>query len=82
MTIHSTIRLLKAHVFTHSGTELHEKHDVSDETYQRAVDALGEQGVADLIAVNGYYVLVAMTVNVDRSPMPGGAKLPLSRIKK
>ena len=63
-------------------TELHEKHGVSDATYQRAVDALGEQGVADLIAVNGYYVLVAMTVNVDRTPMPGGAKLPLPRIKK
>jgi 4-carboxymuconolactone decarboxylase len=63
-------------------TELHEKHGVSDATYQRAVDAFGEQGVADLIAVNGYYVLVAMTVNVDRTPMPGGASLPLPRLGK
>ena len=29
--------------------------------------------MADLIAVTGYYVLVAMTVNVDRTPIPGGA---------
>ena len=36
-------------------TELHERHGVSDATYKRAVDAFGEQGVADLIAVNGYY---------------------------
>ena len=63
-------------------TELHEKHGVSDATYQRAVNAFGEHGVADLIAVTGYYVLVAMTVNVDRTPMPGGAALPLPRLKR
>jgi 4-carboxymuconolactone decarboxylase len=63
-------------------TELHEQHGVSDATYRRAVDAFGEQGVADLIAVNGYYVLVAMTVNVDRTPMPGNAALPLPRLGK
>lgn len=57
--------------------ELHERHGVGDATYQRAVDAFGEQGVADLIAVNGYYVLVAMTVNVDRTPIPNGGKRPL-----
>jgi 4-carboxymuconolactone decarboxylase len=62
--------------------ELHEKHGVSDATYKRAVDAFGEQGVADLIAINGYYVLVAMTVNVDRTPMPGNAPLPMPRLKK
>jgi 4-carboxymuconolactone decarboxylase len=61
-------------------TELHEKHGVSDATYKRAVDAFGEQGVADLIAVTGYYVLVAMTVNVDRTPLPGDAKPPLARL--
>jgi 4-carboxymuconolactone decarboxylase len=63
-------------------TELHRQHGVSDATYRRAVDAFGEQGVADLIAVNGYYVLVAMTVNVDRTPMPGGGKPPLPRLTK
>lgn len=62
-------------------TELHERHGVSDATYKRAVDALGEQGVADLIAVNGYYVLVAMTVNVDRTPIPGGGAAPLPLLK-
>jgi 4-carboxymuconolactone decarboxylase len=63
-------------------TELHDKHGVSDATYKRAVDAFDERGVADLIAVTGYYVLVAMTVNVDRTPMPGGAALPLPRLKR
>jgi len=60
-------------------TELHEHHGVSDATYRRALDAFGERGVADLIAVNGYYVLVAMTVNVDRTPIPGGGTPPLPR---
>jgi len=58
-------------------TELHERHGVSDAMYKRALDAFGEQGIADLIAVNGYYVLVAMTVNVDRTPMPDGSRPPL-----
>ncbi|MGE5095053.1 MAG: carboxymuconolactone decarboxylase family protein [Betaproteobacteria bacterium] len=57
--------------------ELHDRHGVDDATYKRAVEAFGEQGVADLIAVNGYYVLVSMTLNVDRTPIPGGGKPPL-----
>ena len=61
--------------------ELHETQGVSDATYKRALDRFGERGVMDLIAVNGYYVLVSMTLNVDRTPLPEGAKLPLPRLK-
>jgi len=57
--------------------ELHEKNGVGDATYKAAFDRFGERGVMDLIAVNGYYVLVSMTLNVDRTPLPGGAPLPL-----
>ena len=57
--------------------ELHTTTRVSDATYKAMVDAFGEQGVMDLIAVNGYYVLVAMTLNVDRTPIPGDAPAPL-----
>jgi 4-carboxymuconolactone decarboxylase len=62
-------------------TELYDHTGVSDATFKRAVDTLGEAGVADLIAVNGYYVLVAMTVNVDRTPVPDGGKPPLPKLK-
>jgi 4-carboxymuconolactone decarboxylase len=62
--------------------ELHETHGVSDAMYKRALDRFGERGVMDLIAVNGYYVLVSMTLNVDRTPLPDGAKLPLPQLKK
>ena len=57
--------------------ELHTRKHVSDATYQATLQRFGEQGVMDLIAVNGYYVLVAMTLNVDRTPLPGDAPPPL-----
>jgi 4-carboxymuconolactone decarboxylase len=58
--------------------ELHETHGVSDATYKRALDRLGERGVFDLIAVNGFYSLVSMCLNVDRTPLPAGVPLPLT----
>ena len=61
--------------------EMHTTHAVSDATYKAVLDRFGEQGVVDLIAVNGYYVMVSMILNVDRTPMPGGAKPPLPRLK-
>jgi 4-carboxymuconolactone decarboxylase len=50
---------------------------VSDVTYKAALDKFGERGIIDLIAVSGYYVLVSMTLNVDRTPAPGDGKPPL-----
>ncbi len=61
--------------------ELHTRHEVSDATYKAVVDRFGEQGVVDLIAVNGYYVLVSMILNVDRAPIPGGGRPPLPVLK-
>jgi 4-carboxymuconolactone decarboxylase len=61
--------------------ELHNQHAVSDATYKAVADKFGEQGVVDLIAVNGYYVLVSMILNVDRTPVPGGGKPPLPPLK-
>ena len=58
--------------------ELHSTTRVSDAAYQGVFSHFGEQGVMDLIATNGYYVLVAMVLNVDRTPIPGGAALPLA----
>lgn len=49
--------------------------------FKAAVDKFGERGVVDLIAVNGYYVLVSMTLNVDRTPIPDGGKPPLPLLK-
>jgi 4-carboxymuconolactone decarboxylase len=57
--------------------ELHQTQGVSDATYQAALARFGERGVVDLISVNGYYSLVSMCLNVDRTPVPDGAPLPL-----
>ena len=57
--------------------ELHEKQGVSDANYKRVLDRFGERGVFDLIAVNGFYSLVSMCLNVDRTPLPDGVPLPL-----
>lgn len=62
--------------------ELHQDRKVSDATYKAAVDNFGERGVIDLIAVSGYYVLVSMTLNVDRTPIPDGGKPPLPVLKR
>lgn len=46
---------------------------VPDAAYERAVEMLGEAGVADLIGVVGYYTLVAFTLNAREVPAPDGA---------
>ncbi|MBM3372436.1 MAG: carboxymuconolactone decarboxylase family protein [Betaproteobacteria bacterium] len=58
-------------------TELQASKGVSDAMFARAVARFGERGVVDLISVNGFYVLVSMCLNVDRTPLPPGTPLPL-----
>jgi 4-carboxymuconolactone decarboxylase len=62
-------------------TELLETKQVSDASFAAAKNKLGEQGVVDLIAVVGYYHLVSMALNVDRYPLPPGAKPELKPLK-
>jgi 4-carboxymuconolactone decarboxylase len=62
--------------------ELQETKGVSDGMYARAVARFGERGVVDLISVNGFYVLVSMCLNVDRTPVPPGTPLPLPPLRK
>lgn len=58
-------------------SELLHTKQVSDATFQATKDKFGERGVVDLIGTIGYYNLVSMMLNVDRYPLPNGAKLPL-----
>ena len=59
--------------------ELLDTKHVSDATFQNAVKAFGEKGVVDLIALTGYYGMVSALLNVDRYPLPAGAKPELGR---
>jgi 4-carboxymuconolactone decarboxylase len=58
-------------------SELLNTKQVSDATFKATKDKFGERGVVDLIGTIGYYNLVSMMLNVDRYPLPDGAKLPL-----
>jgi 4-carboxymuconolactone decarboxylase len=53
--------------------ELHRNHSVSDATYARALKTFGEQGIVDMVGLNGYYTLIAMVLNTARTPLPAGA---------
>jgi 4-carboxymuconolactone decarboxylase len=56
--------------------ELSTKHQVSDETFARAKQTLGEQQVVDLTAVTGTYVTVAMILAMAEEGVPPGKEPP------
>jgi 4-carboxymuconolactone decarboxylase len=60
-------------------TQLRRDHNVDDATYAKALEKFGEQGIMDLIAVNGYYDVVSMTLNVARVAPPDGEPLPFKQ---
>jgi 4-carboxymuconolactone decarboxylase len=59
------------HTLLHQGA-------VPDEVFARATQRFGEKGVMDLTGACGYYTLVSLVLNVDRTPLPPGEPLPLS----
>ena len=58
--------------------ELDRTGGVSDATYARALALLGEPGVVELASLTGYFTLMAMILNVARTPAAAGsAVVPL-----
>jgi 4-carboxymuconolactone decarboxylase len=58
-------------------TELDHNKSVSDATYDRALKKFGEPGVVSITALNGYYAMLAMVLNVSRTPvLPANAQVP------
>jgi 4-carboxymuconolactone decarboxylase len=57
--------------------ELHQNKQVSDDTYAAAVALFGEQGVVDLVGLNGYYTFLAMVMNTARTAVPVSSAAPL-----
>jgi 4-carboxymuconolactone decarboxylase len=60
-------------------TQLRRDHGVDDAIYAKAIEKFGEQGVMDLVAVNGYYDVVSMTLNVAHVAPPSDAELPFKQ---
>ncbi len=63
-------------------TELHVNKSVSDPTYERALRRFGEQGVIDMLGINGYYTFLAMIMNGTRTAVPDGKPAPLRAFPK
>jgi 4-carboxymuconolactone decarboxylase len=59
-------------------TELYKTRRVRDQTYKRVHAVLGDRGMVELVGILGYYVLVSMTLNVFRMPLPEGQPLPFA----
>jgi 4-carboxymuconolactone decarboxylase len=60
-------------------TQLRRDHSVDDAIYAKALEKFGEQGIVDLIAVNGYYDVVSMTLNVAHVKAPAEAEMPFKQ---
>ena len=56
--------------------ELHRDHNVSDATYAKAYENLGEVAVIELVAICGYYGFISMTINSFAVPDGDGPALP------
>jgi 4-carboxymuconolactone decarboxylase len=57
--------------------QLHQRQRVDDATYAAALAAFGEQGVVDLMGINGYYTLLAMVMNAAQTAAPVSSATPL-----
>lgn len=56
--------------------ELYRSRRVSDRNYKRVQALLGDAGMVEFVGILGYYVLVAMTLDVFQMPIPEGEPLP------
>jgi len=56
--------------------ELYTTRRVSNATYARVHKLLGDGGTVELVGILGYYVLISMTLNVFRMPVPDGVEQP------
>ena len=59
-------------------SELYDTDALGDETYDRAVELLGEQALIELVAIAGFYSMIAITLNAFEAPTPEDGPPPLS----
>jgi 4-carboxymuconolactone decarboxylase len=58
--------------------ELYKTRRVSDKTFKRVNDVLGDAATIELVGILGYYVLISMILNVFRMSPPDGEPLPFA----
>lgn len=62
-------------------SELFERHEVTDATYERARALFGDAKLVELTLLSGYYGMVSMTLLAHRMPLPKGVEPPLAKRK-
>lgn len=60
--------------------ELNRNQNVSDDTYARALERFGEQGIVDLLGIAGHYTFLSMVLNTARTALPGNARPSLTAV--
>lgn len=63
-------------------TELLNQRQLSDDTFGKAKQILGEQQTVDLVAVTGFYVMVSAVVIAGRIAIPNGGPPPMPALVK
>jgi 4-carboxymuconolactone decarboxylase len=58
--------------------ETNERGEPSEASYDAASARFGSQGVLDLLALCGYYTMLAMVLNTARLPLPDNVAPPLA----
>lgn len=58
-------------------SELYDTYALSDDTHDRAVERLGQQTLIELVALAGFYSMIALTLNAFEAPVPEGGPPPL-----
>lgn len=57
-------------------SEIFRTQRLSDDSFNAAIDGLGEPGLVEVISIIGYYTLIGNTLNVFQVPLPAGEPLP------
>ena len=60
--------------------QAHESGRLDDETFAAARERFGLDGTLDLLALNGYYSMMAMVLNTAGMPLPDNAQPPLGKL--
>jgi 4-carboxymuconolactone decarboxylase len=63
-------------------TQLLNKRQLPDDTFNKAKQILGEQQTIDLVAVTGFYVMVSSVIIAGRIAIPNGGAAPMPVLVK
>lgn len=61
--------------------ELAERHAVGDQAYERIHSRFGDKGTLDLVGIFSYFSLLALEMNVARTPVPSGVDIPFKQVQ-